>query len=201
MPAPAAEAGGSPAAMRRERSPSRRRATIGAYRRWSPGWSRSTASTSSRIPGTGIGGRVSKRDVLEVSRFVAPRRLPADVPGSGCGAAAHDQERPRQCRDLPPERPVAPPAPAARPGRLGGYHSPVYQPREGDIVEAFTRRRKLIAEHMVFSKTHSPHVGTLAEVDLTKLMRLREAHKRPSRSARVSRSRCFRSRPRLRCAR
>ena len=53
----------------------------------------------------------------------------------------------------------------------GGYHPPVYQPREGDVVEPFTRRRKLIAEHMVYSKTHPPHVGTLAEVDLTKLTR------------------------------
>ena len=67
--------------------------------------------------------------------------------------------------------PSAPPTP-------GGYHPPVYQPREGDIVEPFTRRRKLIAEHMVYSKTHSPHVGTLAEVDLTKLVRLRETHKK-----------------------
>jgi 2-oxoglutarate dehydrogenase E2 component (dihydrolipoamide succinyltransferase) len=70
-----------------------------------------------------------------------------------------------------------PTLPPSAPG-AGGYHPPVYQPREGDVVEAFTRRRKLIAEHMVYSKTHSPHVGTLAEVDLTKLMRLREAHKR-----------------------
>jgi 2-oxoglutarate dehydrogenase E2 component (dihydrolipoamide succinyltransferase) len=58
-----------------------------------------------------------------------------------------------------------------------GYRPPVYEPREGDVVEAFTRRRKLIAEHMVYSKTHSPHVGTLAEVDLTRVMRLRSQHK------------------------
>ena len=30
---------------------------------------------------------------------------------------------------------------------------------------------------MVFSKTHSPHVGTVAEVDLTKVMALRDKHK------------------------
>jgi 2-oxoglutarate dehydrogenase E2 component (dihydrolipoamide succinyltransferase) len=30
---------------------------------------------------------------------------------------------------------------------------------------------------MVYSKTHSPHVGTLAEVDMTRVTRLREAHK------------------------
>jgi 2-oxoglutarate dehydrogenase E2 component (dihydrolipoamide succinyltransferase) len=54
---------------------------------------------------------------------------------------------------------------------------PVYQPHQGDVAEPFTRRRKLIAEHMVYSKTHSPHVGTLAEIDMTRVTRLREAHK------------------------
>jgi 2-oxoglutarate dehydrogenase E2 component (dihydrolipoamide succinyltransferase) len=73
---------------------------------------------------------------------------------------------------------------AARPsvapaGAVGAsaYRPPVYEPREGDVVEPFSRRRKLIAEHMVYSKTHSPHVGTLAEVDLTRVMRLRNKHK------------------------
>ena len=59
----------------------------------------------------------------------------------------------------------------------GGFRPPVYQPRDGDIVEAFTRRRRLIAEHMVYSKTHAPHVGTVAELDITKVAALREAHK------------------------
>ncbi len=88
------------------------------------------------------------------------------------GAAAAPAPRPAPETSRP-----APALPLAAP-TTGGYHPPVYQPREGDTVEAFTRRRKLIAEHMVFSKTHSPHVGTLAEVDLTKLVRLREAHKK-----------------------
>ncbi len=70
------------------------------------------------------------------------------------------------------------PRPTQAPALSGpGFRPPVYQPIEGDIVEPFTRRRKLIAEHMVFSKTHSPHVGTVAEVDVTNAMRLREKHK------------------------
>src|SRR5262249_48041535 len=44
-------------------------------------------------------------------------------------------------------------------------------------VEPFSRRRKIIAEHMVYSKTHAPHVGTVAEVDVTRVMALREKHK------------------------
>jgi 2-oxoglutarate dehydrogenase E2 component (dihydrolipoamide succinyltransferase) len=134
-----------------------------------------------RIPGTGIGGRVSKRDVQKYLDSLRHGGTPtAQPPAAAAAQPSHTNgaaSAPMAGRPAAP-RPVVSPAPAASAGPTGGYHSPVYQPREGDIVEAFTRRRKLIAEHMVFSKTHSPHVGTLAEVDLTKLTRLREAHKR-----------------------
>jgi len=111
----------------------------------------------SQVRGTGLGGRVTKRDLqnyMEAGRGPgAPEATPAPAAAGG-GAPA--------------------PAPAA-----GGsvFRPPVYQVREGDRVEPFTRRRKIIAEHMVYSKTHSPHVGTVAEVDMTRVMRLRERHK------------------------
>ncbi len=131
-----------------------------------------------RIRGTGIGGRVSKRDVLQYldslrqgGAAAVEQRQPSQPQPSHANGAAVSAPRPA----LAPAKPFA--APSAASG--GGYHPPVYEPREGDTVEQFSRRRKLIAEHMVFSKTHSPHVGTLAEVDLTKLTRLRETHKRP----------------------
>jgi 2-oxoglutarate dehydrogenase E2 component (dihydrolipoamide succinyltransferase) len=111
-----------------------------------------------RITGTGIGGRVTKRDLQQYldSLRGAPRASkPATAPAA-------------------PGKPVEAPAPP--PSAV--YTPPVYQPREGDIIEPFTRRRKLIAEHMVYSKTHSPHVGTLAEVDMTAVMNLREDRKR-----------------------
>jgi len=114
----------------------------------------------SLVPGTGFGGRVSKRDVerhLETLRSGQPPPAPTDGTQPPPAAAAI----------------VSAPPPATP----SIFRPPVYQPREGDTVEPFSRRRKLIAEHMVYSKTHSPHVGTVAEVDLTKLAALREAHK------------------------
>jgi pyruvate/2-oxoglutarate dehydrogenase complex dihydrolipoamide acyltransferase (E2) component len=111
------------------------------------------------IPGTGFGGRVSKRDLerhLEALRGGQPTIQPDGGQGPPAAAAA-----------------VSAPPPAAP----SVFRPPVYQPREGDSVEPFSRRRKLIAEHMVYSKTHSPHVGTVAEADLTKLVELRETHK------------------------
>ena len=134
------------------------------HRRYSPVVVRMAAEHGldiERIPGTGIGGRVSKRDVLkylESLRSSGPSKTPqAPVTSNANGAAAAPAtlrpaaEASRPMPTLPTSVPVT-----------GGYHPPVYQPREGDVVEAFTRRRKLIAEHMVYSKTHSPHVGTLA---------------------------------------
>jgi 2-oxoglutarate dehydrogenase E2 component (dihydrolipoamide succinyltransferase) len=113
----------------------------------------------SLVPGTGIGGRVSKRDV---ERYLENLR-------SGSATVQSEAQAPALASSGSAAQPASVPSSVYRP--------PVYQPREGDVVEPFSRRRKLIAEHMVYSKTHAPHVGTVAEVDLTKLVALREAHK------------------------
>ena len=120
-----------------------------------------------RVPGTGIGGRVSKRDLQRYLDSLRKGGTPAAVAAPATNGAAQSSSRPAAS--------PAAPLPPAQPGP--GFKPPVYQPIEGDIVEPFTRRRKLIAEHMVYSKTHSPHVGTVAEVDITNAMRLRERHK------------------------
>ena len=41
-----------------------------------------------------------------------------------------------------------------------------------------TPMRRIISEHMVFSKRTSPHVGTVAELDLSRVVRLRNQHKK-----------------------
>jgi len=61
-----------------------------------------------------------------------------------------------------------------------GYASfkvPPFRKSEGDTVIPFTRRRRITADHMTYSKVTSPHVVTVAEIDLHKTSRLREAHK------------------------
>ncbi len=145
--------------------------TAGERRRYSPVVLKIAAERGidlERVPGTGFGGRVSKRDV---ERYLdALRKGAAPAAPSGGGAQAAVAERPATIATQPATRPAA--------AAVGGaYNPPIYQPREGDEVEAFTRRRKLIAEHMVYSKTHSPHVGTVAEVDVTRAMRFRQTHK------------------------
>src|SRR5712692_10347400 len=129
----------------------------------------------SLVPGTGIGGRVSKRDIEHYLEALQRGQAPT-APHNGDGARPSDAGAMTGTDGGTPGASQTPP-PAVSPATGSVFRPPVYQPREGDSVEPFTRRRKLIAEHMVYSKTHAPHVGTVAEVDLTKTMAMRESHK------------------------
>ena len=70
----------------------------------------------------------------------------------------------------------------AAPGPVQGRAetSPIvhYTLKPGDRVIPMTPLRRLVAEHMVLSKRVSPHVGTVAEIDMSGVTRVREAHKR-----------------------
>lgn len=59
----------------------------------------------------------------------------------------------------------------------GAFRVPPYQAKPGDEVVPFSRRRRIIADHMVYSKLTSPHVVTFAETDLHKTSQLRDTQK------------------------
>jgi 2-oxoglutarate dehydrogenase E2 component (dihydrolipoamide succinyltransferase) len=61
--------------------------------------------------------------------------------------------------------------------RKGAFQVPPYVERPGDQVVPFTRRRRIIADHMVYSKLTSPHVVAVSECDLNETAKLRDAHK------------------------
>jgi 2-oxoglutarate dehydrogenase E2 component (dihydrolipoamide succinyltransferase) len=73
--------------------------------------------------------------------------------------------------------PVAPAPQGSLLEFLARMRVPAYAPREGDRVIPFTAIRRRIAEHMVVSKVVSPHVGTVAEADVSRLVSLRERAK------------------------
>ena len=103
----------------------------------------------SRLTGTGVSGRVTKKDILAaIEGGSAPR-------GASTGAPA--------------------PAPAAAP--RSAAPSPVYAPGQRSSIVPMTAMRKKIAEHMVASRRTSAHVTTVFEVDMSRVMRLREEHK------------------------
>ncbi|MCU0671930.1 MAG: 2-oxo acid dehydrogenase subunit E2 [Myxococcota bacterium] len=116
------------------------------------------------VSGSGDGGRITHEDVRAAAKPAAPApAAPAAVPAAAAPAT-------------PAARPAV--APPASSGASGAFRLPPYVPAPGDEVVAFTRRRRIIADHMVFSKHTSPEVVTFAECDLNKTHLLREAHKK-----------------------
>ncbi|MBJ19998.1 MAG: dihydrolipoyllysine acetyltransferase [Deltaproteobacteria bacterium] len=109
-----------------------------------------------KVEGTGSAGRVTKEDVLRHQT----------------GGVALAVERPAPVAPPPPP-PAAPPRAAVRPAPSFSY---ALQP--GDRVIPMTPMRRIISDHMVYSKRTSPHVGTVAEVDLSRVVKLRNAHKK-----------------------
>jgi 2-oxoglutarate dehydrogenase E2 component (dihydrolipoamide succinyltransferase) len=109
-----------------------------------------------QVPGTGAGGRVTKKDILA---FIESGAQPAP-------AAPVETPAPAEA----PAAPAAAPAPQAAP-------APAPQPvaaAGGETVEPMTAMRKGIAEHMRRSLDTSAHVTSAIEVDLTRLVEIRE---------------------------
>ena len=95
----------------------------------------------SRVQGTGLGGRITKQDILAYLEK-GPVAQPAAIAGSAAPA-------------------MAAPAPAAIPGE----------------VVAMSQMRKIIAQRMVESRRTAAHVHNLFEVDMTRIVNLRNKHK------------------------
>jgi 2-oxoisovalerate dehydrogenase E2 component (dihydrolipoyl transacylase) len=109
-----------------------------------------------KITGTGIGGRISKQDVL---RYLGEPATPHD-PGAAQGvrAEAHD---PETLGDL-----VGTPTPGSRTLVRPETNQPELLP--------LTNMRRTIAEHLSRSVQSAPHVTTVFEVDLGKITAKRE---------------------------
>jgi 2-oxoglutarate dehydrogenase E2 component (dihydrolipoamide succinyltransferase) len=125
-----------------------------------------------QVEGSGSRGRVTREDVMRAAQTQA-RPAPAPVRRDVEPApASHGVTDPELAALL--STGVRFPAPNVG---YGAYKVPPYRPREGDQVVPFTRRRRLTADHMVYSKLVAPHVVTVAEIDLYKTSKLREENK------------------------
>jgi len=102
------------------------------------------------IPGTGIDGRLQKSDVfnyLKNRKYPIPSR-PSDIQGLSSRVQSRD------------------------------YPKPKINFVEGkDHIVEMDRMRKMIADHMVYSKQTSPHVTSYIEVDVTNLVNWRNENK------------------------
>lgn len=109
-----------------------------------------------RIPGSGISGRVTKDDILSFLETGAALR-PQDLLVKGAPAIS----------------PIAAPA-AAR--RASAFTPPQGTISMGDRVEKMSVMRKKIAEHMTLSKQTSAHVTSVYEIDMTNVAKFRTAN-------------------------
>ncbi|HEV3312943.1 MAG TPA: dihydrolipoamide acetyltransferase family protein, partial [Chloroflexota bacterium] len=141
----------------------------------------------SEIQGTGIGGRVSKKDIMQaielsagalpsagVSMSAAPATqtpAPPSPPAPLAASASPPASAPpTPARRSDPSAPAAPPRPtpapsAARPAGPDEEYLPV------------SPVRRMIAEHMVKSKFTLPHATSMIEVDMTPVVQYRDANK------------------------
>ncbi|MFZ9171316.1 MAG: dihydrolipoamide acetyltransferase family protein [Sediminibacterium sp.] len=114
-----------------------------------------------KIPGTGSGGRVSKKDILN---WVAAKKSGATAPV----ATAVAQATSTQASSVAPTSSASTSAASSPAG--------VVLTGESEIIE-MDRMRKLIAKHMVDSVQTSPHVTSFSEADVTNLVQWRNNNK------------------------
>ncbi len=109
------------------------------------------------VAGSGLGGRVTRRDLERVlaerrsgAAPAAPAARPAAEAPTVASAAASDQPRPAE-------------PPTANPQAVG------------DEIRALTPMRRAIARHMSQARSEIPDAWSMIEVDATRLVRLRDS--------------------------
>ncbi len=148
-----------------------------------------------QIPGTGAEGRLTKDDLLE---YIQKRGSGVFTQQPGYTAPQH-AEQPQVQQPAVTTQPVAEPAYIATTPKIE-IPQPTQQPESapaqtavpqakalkdapqpaatsvsgGQEIIEMDRMRKLIAEHMVYSKHTSPHVTSFVEADVTELVLWRE---------------------------
>ncbi|MEM9035837.1 MAG: dihydrolipoamide acetyltransferase family protein [Actinomycetota bacterium] len=127
------------------------------------------------IQGTGVGGRITRNDVLAAIDADGAKAAPAaagPVPAPAPAAAPPPPPPPAPAPAAAP-RPPAPapavpaPAAAAVPAEAG----------DRSLIVPFNNIRRRTGEHMVMSLATSPHVLTVMEIDYENVDRVRREHK------------------------
>ncbi|MAE95311.1 MAG: dihydrolipoyllysine acetyltransferase [Deltaproteobacteria bacterium] len=119
----------------------------------------------SEVRGTGVSGRITRDDVERAADASEPAATPKPAAPPPSAPAAPASSAPAARSAGPPDS--APDLSGAK-ARFGYYAI-----QEGDRVVPMSPLRKIVAEHMVYSKHTSPHVGTVAEVDMGGVAALR----------------------------
>jgi 2-oxoisovalerate dehydrogenase E2 component (dihydrolipoyl transacylase) len=159
------------------------------------------------VPGTGQGGRVTKKDILAfiesgaaapvpaaepmaATTPPAPAPAPAPEPVAAAPAEAAPPAAPAEAAPpaapaeaAPPPAPaVAPPPPPAPPAPSPVAAAAPSAPVAGEVEEPMNAMRRGIAEHMRRSLDTSAHVTSAIEVDMSRVVAARQALKKDYQS-------------------
>jgi 2-oxoglutarate dehydrogenase E2 component (dihydrolipoamide succinyltransferase) len=121
----------------------------------------------SQVQGTGRGGRVTKKDILNF--------IESGAPAPAAPAQPEVVPAPPEAPPAAPEPVAAPPQAAPAPAAAAAAPAPS-QP--GESFEPISAMRKGIAEHMRRSLDTSAHVTSAIEVDMSKVVAIREKLKK-----------------------
>jgi len=135
----------------------------------------------SQVPGTGSGGRVTKKDILAFVESGGAQQAPAAPDTAAPAPEAPATQPPAEAPPAPPKPPAeAPPAPPKPPAP-----APVAagEMLAGEMVEPMTAMRRGIAEHMRRSLDTAAHVTSAIEVDFSRIVAVRDRLKKEYQSA------------------
>jgi len=130
----------------------------------------------SKVPGTGTGGRVTKKDIQAFLESGAR----AEAPQAPAPAAPPEPE------PAPAPPPARTPPPAPQPAVTRQAPQALGEPQalgDGETEEPMSAMRRGIAEHMRRSLDTSAHVTSAIEVDMSKVVAIREKLKKEYQSA------------------
>src|SRR5829696_5477153 len=133
----------------------------------------------SEVPGTGRGGRVTKKDILgfvesggQAAQQPAAEAAPPQPEAAVPAAPAEAPPEPAPPPEAPaPAQPAQPPTPAPAPTPAAA--APSGELEAGENEEPMTAMRKGIAEHMRRSLDTSAHVTSAIEVDMSRVVDIR----------------------------
>lgn len=114
------------------------------------------------IPGTGYQGRLSKKDIQDYLTTKKSGVAPQPIQTPKATPVAQPMPQPSHASNE--SMPAAPAKAVSSEPQNGG---------NGDEIVEMDRVGRIIADHMVMSKKVSPHVTTIVEVDVTKLVKWR----------------------------
>jgi pyruvate dehydrogenase E2 component (dihydrolipoamide acetyltransferase) len=142
----------------------------------------------SQVPGTGNGGRVTKKDIQAFidggGQAAAPEAaIPAAAPAPAAPVAAAPAASAAPAPAAPAPAPAAPAPAAASPAPVAAAPADAGEPQVGESYEPMSAMRRGIAEHMRRSLDTSAHVTSAIEVDMSRVVTIREKLKKEYQAA------------------